>query len=199
MWPAAPFESRASVAASLLGAVLGDDQNSRLYWALRHTGLAEEAAAGYWGFSDAGVMAAQAACDPAKARKVLDILKREAAGLKDGIREEELQRAKNRARTFLVFNAETPFDRFRQLMQQWAVRRELLTAEELLARVEQVTLDDLNDLLKQYPLEGEHVRVTLGPPKAVVEAAQAFQPVAAPLEISRKGRDLKTCNAQGGT
>ena len=45
----------------------------------------------------------------------------------------ELQRVKNRARTSLVFAAETPFNRFRQLMQQWFVRRELLTTEGIAA------------------------------------------------------------------
>jgi predicted Zn-dependent peptidase len=170
LWPGPALESRANIAASLLGAVLGDDRNSRLYWALRHTGLAEEAAAGYWGFSDAGVFAAQAACDPAKAKKVLEILKREAAGLKDGIREEELQRAKNRIRTSLVFSAETPFDRFRQLMQQWAVRRELLTTAELVDWVEQITVGELNALLQQFPLDSDGVKVLLGPPKTGLNA-----------------------------
>ncbi|MGD0092700.1 MAG: pitrilysin family protein [Planctomycetota bacterium] len=163
MWPALPLADRRSIAGSLLGSILGDDQNSRLYWALKHTGLAEEAGGGYWGFSDAGLMAAYASCDPDKAGKVERILRAESARLKKGIRPNELQRAKNRARTSLVFMAETPFHRFRQLMQQWHMHRELLTAEEMLARVNAVTLADLHDLLRRYPLDGEPAMIALGP------------------------------------
>ena len=66
----------------MLGAILGDDRNSRLYWALRHTGLAEDAGGGYWGFTDAGLMAVSAACDPDKSKKVADIMRTETAKLR---------------------------------------------------------------------------------------------------------------------
>ncbi|MCY3017949.1 MAG: pitrilysin family protein [Planctomycetota bacterium] len=163
MWPAVPVSNLRSIAAMLLGNILGDDNNSRLFWALKHTGLSEEAGGGYWGFSDAGLMAVYASCDPQNAGKVVAILRAEPARLKRGIRKEELQRAKNRARTSLVFLAETPFNRFRQLMQQWTMRRELLTAEEMLARINAVTLDGLHDLLGDYPLDTEGTTVGLGP------------------------------------
>jgi len=171
MWPTLALSSRRSVAAMLLGSILGDDQNSRLYWALKHTGLAEDAGGGYWGFSDAGLVAVSASCDPEKAGKVVAILRAEPAKLKKGIRKEELQRVKNRARTSLVFAAETPFSRFRQILHHWTMRRELLTAEEMLARIDAVTLDDLHELLHQYPLDTEGAMVGLGPLKQVRSAA----------------------------
>jgi predicted Zn-dependent peptidase len=163
MWPSLPLKDRRSIASMLLGNVLGDDRNSRIFWALRHTGLAEDAGASYWGFSDAGVMAAHASCDPSKAEKVAAILRQEATKLKKVIKPEELQRAKNRARTALVFHSETPFNRFRQLIHQWTIRRELVTAEEMLARVEEVKLNDLYQLLEEFPLDGDFVQVGLGP------------------------------------
>lgn len=178
MWPSLPLNDRRSIASMLLGNVLGDDKNSRIFWALRHTGLAEDAGASYWGFSDAGVMAAHASCDPAQAEKVASMLRREAARLKKGIKAEELQRAKNRARTSLVFHSETPFNRFRQLIHQWSIRRELLTAEEMLARVDEVKLDDLYKLLDEFPLDGDYVMVGLGPAarKTAAKAAKAKVP-----------------------
>jgi predicted Zn-dependent peptidase len=163
MWPMLPLSDKRATAASLLGSILGDDRNSRLYWALRHTGLAEEAGGGYWGFTDAGLLAVSASCDPDKAGKVGGILRQECARLKKGIKEAELQRVKNRVRTTLVFSAETPFNRFRQLMNQWMIRRELLTTEEMLARVNAVTLKDLYALLDEFPLDTEAVSVQLGP------------------------------------
>ncbi|HLX64203.1 MAG TPA: pitrilysin family protein [Planctomycetota bacterium] len=163
LWPMLPLNDTRAAAASMLGAILGDDRNSRLYWALRHTGLAEDAGGGYWGFTDTGLMAVNAACDPDKATKVADILRNETKKLKDGIKENELQRVKNRARTTLVFSAETPFNRFRQLMQQWMVRRELLTTEDMLARLNAVTRNDMYALLEEFPIGGEGVMVGLGP------------------------------------
>jgi len=165
MWPAIPMSDRRSIASMLLGNILGDDKNSRIYWSVRHAGLAEEAGASYWGFSDTGLMAAHASCDPSKAEKVAAIIRAEAGKLKKGIKEEELQRVKNRARTALVFHAETPFNRFRQLMHQWSVRRELLTSEEMLQRVEEVTLKDLHSLLADFPLDENVVQVGMGPEK----------------------------------
>lgn len=174
LWPTLPLSDQRSTAASLLGMILGDDSNSRLYWALRHTGLAEEAGGGYWGFTDAGLMAVSASCDPEKSNRVSAILRAETAKLKKGIKPAELQRVKNRARTALVFSAETPFNRFRQLMNQWMIRRELLTAEEMLQRVDAVKLSDLMNLLDEYPLDTEGVTVALGPagakPAATVKA-----------------------------
>ena len=177
MWPSLPLSDRRSVAASLLGAVLGDDRNSRLYWSLRHTGLAEEAGGGYWGFSDTGLMAVSASCDPAKAGQVTALLRKESARLKDGIKADELQRAKNRARTSLVFSAETPFNRFRQLMHQWAVRRELLTTEEMLARVDEVSVKDLYTLLEEFPLNTEGVMTGLGPVANSAAVTGRSQPI----------------------
>jgi predicted Zn-dependent peptidase len=106
----------------------------------------------------------QLSCDPDKAPRVKSILRKEAAKLKRGITKQELQRVKNRTRTALVFAAETPFDRFRQLVQEWTARRELLTPEEMLARVEAVTLDDLNQLLDECPLDARCAVAELGPP-----------------------------------
>jgi predicted Zn-dependent peptidase len=188
MWPSLPLSDRRSTAASLLGAILGDDRNSRLYWALRHTGLAEEAGGGYWGFSDTGLMAVHASCDPAKAGQVASMLRAETARLKRGIKPEELQRAKNRARTSLVFSAETPFNRFRQLMHQWSVRRELLTTEEMLGRVEEVTLDHLHALIKEFPLDTEGVMTALGPVKQIRTNGSTAKRPAARVPSGRKGR-----------
>jgi hypothetical protein len=164
----------------LLGNILGDDQNSRLFWALKHTGLAEEAGGGYWGFSDAGLTAVYASCDPENAGKVEHIMRAESAKLGRGIRAEELQRAKNRARTSLVFLAETPFNRFRQLIHQWQMRRELLTPEEMLARVDEVTLDDLHALLRRYSLAREAAAVVLGPLQRISYHAAPSAPKAKP-------------------
>lgn len=184
LWPSLPMPDRRSTAMSLLGAILGDDRNSRLYWALRHTGLAEEAGGGYWGFSDTGLMAVHASCDPDKAQTVEKILRAETAKLKHGISKDELQRVKNRARTSLVFSAETPFNRFRQLMHQWTVRRELLTPEEMLQRINEVTVDDLYALLKEFPLSGAGVMVGLGPDGA----KRVGKKKAAPRKVSKPAR-----------
>jgi len=173
MWPSLALSDRRSIAAAILGAIYGDERNSRLYWTLRHTGLAEEASGGYFGFSDTGVIAAQAACDPDKADHVAAILQQEAARLKKGIQKTEFERAKNRARTELVFSAETPFNRFRQLMQEWLSRREFMTTEEMLARIEAVRLNDLYALLEEFPLGKRCVLATLGPPAAKAKTRNA--------------------------
>jgi predicted Zn-dependent peptidase len=165
LWPTLPITDKRSTVASLLGNILGDDRSSRLYWALRHTGLCDEAGGGYWGFTDCGLMAVQTSCDPEKTPQVEKIVRAELKKLKKGVKPIELQRAKNRALTSLVFSAETPFNRFRQLMHQWTVRRELLTPEAMKARVEAVTLQDIHQLIEDYPFDTPGVVVGLGPLK----------------------------------
>jgi len=187
LWPTLPIGDRRSTAASLLGNVFGDDRSSRLYWALRHTGLCDEAGGGYWGFTDCGLMAVQASCDPDKTAQVEKIVRAEMKKLKKGIQPNELQRAKNRALTSLVFSAETPFNRFRQLMHQWAVRRELLTPEEMKARVQSVKLQDLHDLIEEFPLDTPGVLVGFGPLKDLKTPVKAkAKPVAKKKIVIKK-------------
>jgi predicted Zn-dependent peptidase len=128
-------------------------------------------------------MAVQASCDPDKAAKVEKIVRAEMKKLKQGIKPDELQRAKNRALTSLVFSAETPFNRFRQLMHQWIIRRELLTPEEMKARTEAVTLKDLHDLLDEYPLDTPGVLVGLGPLKSLKDGV--------PVKAKKKKKVVK--------
>jgi predicted Zn-dependent peptidase len=164
LWPSISLSETGSLAASILGSIYGEEQNSRLYWALRHTGLAEDVSGGYSGFSDTGIFSAQVACDPDQATHVLDIVQQEAFRLKKGIRKSEFQRVKNRARAALVFSAETPFNRFRQLMQGWLERRELLSIDEMLSRIEATTIRDLYQVLERFPLDEKYVVTRLGPP-----------------------------------
>ena len=53
---------------------------------------AEDAGGGYWGFTDAGLMAVSAACDPDKSKKVAEIMRLETAK-----RERLLRRRESRA------------------------------------------------------------------------------------------------------
>lgn len=153
---------RRATAAVLLCDVLGDEKNSRLYWALRRPGLAEEAGASFWGFSDTGLAAVYVAGDPQRAESLAEIVRKELKRLRtEGVKEEELRRVKNRAATALAFAAESPFSRFRQLQDCWTARRELLTPDEMLARIEAVTVKDLAEVMEEFPPDEEGVEITV--------------------------------------
>jgi len=79
-------------------------------------------------------------------------------------------------------------------MHQWAVRRELLTPEEMKARVQSVKLQDLHDLLEEFPLDTPGVLVGFGPLKDLKKPVAAAKPKA--KEKSKKPVAKKKSSAK---
>ncbi|MDX1944920.1 MAG: pitrilysin family protein [Pirellulaceae bacterium] len=150
-------------AARLLGAILGDDTGSRLFWELIDTGLAEYASLSAREFQGAGIFMTYLSCAPEAAAdnlaRVAEIIAEVEA---DGVTTEELERAKNKICSSMVLQAERPANRMFAVGNGWIQRRQYKTIREGVEAYRRVTAADIAALLEKYPLS-RPTTVTVGP------------------------------------
>ncbi len=165
MCPGPGAQDERRYAAKVLVDLLGDDEGSRLYWALVDPGLADEAAFEMYPQDQVGSFYAWASCDPDRAEQVEKILldTLDAAGPPEGdIAEDEIERAKNKLATDATLSGESPNGRMRALGHQWQYRGEYRTLEQEINRLMAVTRDDVLAVLNDFPFRPRTI-VRLGP------------------------------------
>ncbi|WP_027882897.1 M16 family metallopeptidase [Meiothermus rufus] len=139
-------------AAHILAQILGEEGNSRLHWALTDKGLVESVSAGTDQADRAGFFYVYAQTDPAHEEAVKAILRAELERLeREGVREEELERAKTRLATSLVFAGETPMQRLMSVGLHYLYNQAYEPLSEVARRVAAVTLAEVNALLEERP------------------------------------------------
>ena len=150
-------------AAEILTVIVGDDSNSRLYWELVDPGLAESAECGYYEFEGAGTFLTFLNGPPESTGDNLARIARlyEAVNT-TGVTADELDQAKNKIATRIVLRSERPMGRLSSLGGNWLVRREYRTIEDDLETVRNVSLDDLRELVREFPL-AQTTTVGVGP------------------------------------
>ena len=156
-------------AASVLGVLLGDADNSRLHWALVDPGLADEASASFQPGDGApgepaGQFMAWATCDPPRGAEVEEKL----LAVVDGVvgfpdfTAVEVESAVNKAATGLTLLAERPAGRMQRLGAQLLSLGHNTTLDEQLAELRAVTPARIAELCEAYPWRPRTVGV-LGP------------------------------------
>jgi predicted Zn-dependent peptidase len=140
-------------AASILGRILGDQDNSRLHWALIETGLAEEAAAAYDGRDGCGDFFVYASGDPDRADDIWNAVTKELDTLVESVTEDDLERIRNRMATAVTLAGERPGGRMQRLGRLWTYLNDYLPLEEELARINAVTRDDLRAVYEAFPFQ----------------------------------------------
>jgi len=151
-------------AAKLLATILGDTSGSRLYWALVDTGEAEQASCHHQDFLDAGLFATQLSCDPEDAGALLariDELYREAAV--KGVGTAELEQNRNKLAGRWVLLGERPRRRLFDVGPEWAHSGTYRSVADDLRTIENLSLDDVRDVLDRWPLHGPGSTVLAGP------------------------------------
>jgi predicted Zn-dependent peptidase len=150
-------------AADLLGMAAGDDSGSRLYWELIHPGLADSADCSFHENEGTGVFYTSLSGEPERTEENLGIVLRVLGEVqRDGIREDELNQARNKMLSRIVRGSERPKGRMVALGMNWTYQHEYRSVDDELAAYEEVTLADVRAVLDRYPLD----RVTtlaLGP------------------------------------
>lgn len=154
-------------AADLLSVIVGDDGGSRLYWEIVDPGLAEAAELTYNDFSDCGAWCTYLSCAPEDVEDNLEHIADiyEAINV-EGVRESEVEQARNKVATRIVLAAERPMGRLSALGSNWVYRREYRTIDEDLRTVQELTVEDVRKLLDAYPLR-QTTTVGVGPMAAL--------------------------------
>jgi predicted Zn-dependent peptidase len=163
MAPGFSAQDERRYAASLACEAIGSGDASRLYWALVHPGLVEAAQISHDAADGTGVYYGYLLADPERAARALEEFQKVVSqACREGLRDEEVERAKRRLASSSVLRDETPMGRLRPVGMNWLSRREQVVPQESLRRLLAVTPQDVNEVLRAMPFEKATV-VALGP------------------------------------
>jgi predicted Zn-dependent peptidase len=135
-------------ALGVLNTALGGGTSSRLFQEIRERrGLAYSVFSFASHYSDAGMVGVSVGCLPEKLDEVLEVVRAELASVAaEGITAEELQRGKGQLCGGLVLGLEDSGSRMSRIGRAELVHDELLSIDEVLARINAVTLEDVHTL-----------------------------------------------------
>jgi predicted Zn-dependent peptidase len=135
-------------ALGVLNAALGGGTSSRLFQEVREIrGLAYSVFSFASHYADAGVVGVSVGCLPARLDEVLAVVRAELRKIAvDGLSEDELARGKGQVRGGLVLGLEDSGSRMSRIGKAELVQDELLSIDEVLRRVDAVTLEDVRAL-----------------------------------------------------
>jgi predicted Zn-dependent peptidase len=155
-------------ALGVLNAALGGGPSSRLFQEVREArGLAYSVYSFASSYSDAGVVGVSAGTLPGKAAELLTVVREQLARVAaDGLSEEELARGKGQLRGGLVLSLEDTASRMTRLGESELFQPRLLSVDEVLDRIDRVTLDDVRTLARDLFTRPETLAVVGPGPRA---------------------------------
>jgi predicted Zn-dependent peptidase len=160
--PSAQDERR--FAARVLADVIGDSDGSRLYWALVDNAIAEDADFGFYPHDRCGSFYLSIVSDPERAEEALGIALKELEKVKGDLKDDEVERAKNKIGSSIVLQGEVPLGRMRSIGGQWLYNHEYRSLEKDMATLMAITPASLMQLMRDYPFDPMTI-VSLGPGK----------------------------------
>jgi predicted Zn-dependent peptidase len=151
-------------ALGVLNAALGGGMSSRLFQEVREKrGLAYSVYSFTSQFVDTGIVGVYAGCHPRRAADVLELCREQLAKVAaSGITAEELARGQGQMRGGLVLGLEDTGSRMSRLGKAELVYGELMTIDEILRRIDAVTLADVHAIAAEL-LDGPAALAVIGP------------------------------------
>jgi predicted Zn-dependent peptidase len=151
-------------ALGVLNTALGGGTSSRLFQEVRERrGLAYSVFSFASHHADSGLVGVSVGCLPSKLDEVLEVVRGELAAVAaGGITEEELVRGKGQLRGGLVLGLEDSGSRMSRIGKAELVHDRLLTIDEVLQRIDAVTLDEVSEVGRTVLNRGE-VLAVVGP------------------------------------
>ncbi|RYB95466.1 insulinase family protein [Nocardioides oleivorans] len=151
-------------ALGVLNTALGGGTSSRMFQEVREVrGLAYSVYSFATHHADAGVVGVAVGCLPGKYDAVLETVRTELAKVAEhGLTEEEVERGKGQLKGGLVLGLEDSGSRMSRIGKAELVHDDLLTIDEVVARIEAVTLDDVSRLARELFSQPELLAV-VGP------------------------------------
>lgn len=149
----------------VLDTLLGGGMSSRLFQQIREKrGLTYSVYSYRNTWSEVGSWGVYAGTTPNKAAEVLDLATAELDLLLDkGITQQELERAKGHMRGGVVLGLEDPSSRMSRLGKSELVHGEILSIDEVIARIDTVILDDVARVAADLLAPERRVLTVIGP------------------------------------
>ena len=153
-------------AASLLDVVLGGGMSSRLFQEVRERrGLAYTVYSSYSGYDDTGELSIYVGTGPNRVGEALEVVLAEFANISTGVTDLELDRAKRHLRATTLLGLEDTSARMSRIGRSLLLHGDVLATEQVMARIDAVTGDDIVALAEQLT-SVDPVVVAVGPLKA---------------------------------
>jgi predicted Zn-dependent peptidase len=167
MSPAPSSQDEARYAAGVLVTILGDDNGSRLFYALVEPAIADEANMSHQALDGTGAFLSFLSTDPARAVQAVRITREVfAAFLEEGPSDSELQAAKNKIASSATLKGELPMGRLVNVGFDWVYRRQYIPLAEQIERLLAVNGQEVLDLARRYDISAVTV-LGLGPAEAI--------------------------------
>ena len=153
-WDVPPYRNPDSLQATAALAVLGGGSSSRLFTEVREKrGLCYSVSAGYQTQRDIASAMAYSGTTADRAQETLDVMVHEIATLPGTITEDELARVKARAKSSLVMQQESTAARAGAMARQWFHLGRVRTLAEDLQRLDELSVESIENWLAKNPLE----------------------------------------------
>ncbi len=150
-------------AVKLAASAIGDENGSRLFWALIDTGLAETACLFSQPFHDFGNTGVMLCCAPEDTQSNWDKAQQVLADVKkEPLTNRELELVRNRVCASIILSAERPSSRLFSVGNSWMFRGKYETLEEVIEKYHSVDLDSFNDAALKIA-EGMETVTSVGP------------------------------------
>ncbi|MGL1921080.1 MAG: insulinase family protein [Hyphomicrobiales bacterium] len=166
-------------AQQILSQLFGGAMSSRLFQNIREqNGLCYSIYSGSWGFDDTGLTFIYAATNKDKVETVKKLICSELIALITHISDQELLRACNQIKAGQMMSLESPVSRSEQIARQSIFYKKLIKIEDIIERLEAVSITDLTRVAKRLfltpnalekPLDGltekdlkSHILIELG-------------------------------------
>jgi predicted Zn-dependent peptidase len=170
--------------AQILSMALGGGMSSRLFQEVREKrGLCYSIYAFHWAFADGGVFGVHAATGEDDIAELTPVVLGEIERAAQDLTQAEIDRAKAQARAGLLMALESPLSRAGQLARQIIVFGRVIPIEELVQKIEAVTVDDVRRLAGAIFTETAPTVAAIGPVSSLIDydriAARLGAPAAA--------------------
>jgi predicted Zn-dependent peptidase len=160
-----PATDPRNFALAMIDAALGASTTSRLFQEVREKrGLAYDVASYTMGFRETGLICATGATSPETFPEVLSLVRREVEGMRrQGMTAKELARAKEQMKSGMALSLESTTERMRRLASHQLTWGTVYPLGEMIARMNEVTLDDIQQVLDTVLNSAEWTFTAIGP------------------------------------
>jgi predicted Zn-dependent peptidase len=162
MTPGPSAQDDRRFAAYVLSDVIGDSDGSRFYWALVDNAIAEDAEFGFYPHDGCGSFYLALVTEPERSDKALNIALAELEKVKKDLKDDEVERARNKIASGIVLQGESPLGRMRAIGGQWTYNKQYRSLEQDMATLNAVTPESLRQLMRDFPFDPMTI-VSLGP------------------------------------
>ena len=159
-----PYLADGFYTAQILATIVGGGMSSRLFQEVREKrGLCYSIYAFHWAFADTGMFGVHVATGPGDVGEVMPVILGELERAADDIDERELGRARAQLRSGLLMTLESPSARAGQLARQILLFGRVIPVEELVAKIDAITVAEVRDLAGAIVSGGPPTLAAVGP------------------------------------